>query len=297
MAVIGLGRMGAAIGYRAVQAGYQVLGYDMNADACDHAQELGIQPYHTMSSMVGSAQVIWIMVPAGNPVDNVLQEITPHLMPGAIVIDGGNSKFSDSIARAKMMHSKGFAYLDCGTSGGVYGKEKGFCLMVGGDLRAYQTVMPLLKAIAAPDGVAHVGPSGAGHYVKMVHNAIEYAMLDAYAQGFQLLKEGSFAQYNLDLARISDLWNHGAVIRSWILELTHTVLARDQKLEHVGGQVEQTGTGRWALEDAHGHNIPVPIIEQSIKTRDWSMATGGNYATKIVALLRNAFGGHTFIKK
>ena len=168
--------------------------------------------------------------------------------------------------------------------------------MVGGDQNAYDTVYPLLAAIAAPKGLGRVGSSGAGHYVKMVHNGIEYGMLQAYAEGFQILKEGSFKDQNLDLHAISGIWLHGAVIRSWLLELAHDVFARDQQFKNISGEIQESGTGRWTVEEAQAHHIPTPIIKESLQMREWSRKTGGNYATKLIALLRNAFGGHA-IKK
>ena len=212
---------------------------------------------------------------------------------GDILIDGGNSKFTDSIRRAQMLKTENIFFLDCGTSGGLQGRALGFSLMVGGDEVAYTKIHQILVAIAAPGGVGYVGPSGAGHYVKMVHNAIEYALLQAYAEGFQLLKEGSFKDTVFSLEHISGIWLNGSVIRSWILELSNDIFRKyGQKFEDVIGEIAEGGTGRWAVEDAHEHHVPARVIEESLKVREWSRKTGGDYATKIVAMLRHQFGGH-----
>lgn len=294
--IIGLGRMGSGIATRWLEKGYTVIGYDVDAVHAKEAQELGVTTVKSAVEVAYHARIIWLMVPAGPIVDAVLKELMPRLEPGDIIIDGGNSKFTDSIRRAQQLAAHQIFFLDCGTSGGLYGREQGYSLMVGGDQQAYETVYPLLVTIAAPGGLGRVGGSGAGHYVKMVHNGIEYGLLQAYAEGFQLLKEGSFKDQQLDLHAISDIWLHGAVIRSWILELAQDIFERDQQFKHISGEIQESGTGRWTVEEAQSHNIPVPVIEESLKVREWSRKTGGNYATKLVALLRNAFGGHA-VKK
>jgi 6-phosphogluconate dehydrogenase len=294
--IIGLGRMGAGIAQRWLEAGYTVIGFDVDAVHAKSAQEMGVTTVRSVAEVAHDARIIWLMVPAGPIVDEVLKELMPRLQSDDIVIDGGNSKFTDSIRRAQTLAAKNVFFLDCGTSGGLYGREHGYSLMVGGDQNAYDTVYPLLAAIAAPKGLGRVGSSGAGHYVKMVHNGIEYGMLQAYAEGFQILKEGSFKGQNLDLHAISGIWLHGAVIRSWLLELAHDVFARDQQFKNISGEIQESGTGRWTVEEAQAHHIPTPVIKESLQMREWSRKTGGNYATKLIALLRNAFGGHA-VKK
>ena len=205
--IIGLGRMGSGIAQRWLEAGYTVIGYDVDAVNKKAAQELGVTVARSLADVAHDARVIWLMVPAGPIVDDVIKELLPRLAPGDIIIDGGNSKFTDSMRRAQALEPAHIHFLDCGTSGGLYGREHGYCLMVGGEAHAYQTALPLLNAIAAPGGLGRVGPSGAGHYVKMVHNGIEYGMLQAYAEGFQLIKEGSFKDRHLDLHKISGIWN------------------------------------------------------------------------------------------
>lgn len=295
--MIGLGKMGEAIAYRAIKAGHIVIGFDPNKDACNHAQATGVQIMPSLVELVQQKlDVVWLMVPQGPLIDTTIDEMEPYLRAGAIVVDGGNTKFTDSIRRAKRLAEKNISFLDCGTSGGLNGRAEGFCLMVGGDRTAYKMLYPLLTAIAAPDGVAHIGPSGSGHYVKMVHNGIEYALLQAYAEGFHVIKEGTFKQDKLDLAQISGLWNHGAVIRSWILELINDIMCQDQEFHAISGEIESTGMGQWTVQEAHEHTISVPVIEESLLVRQQSKETGGNYGTKIVALLRNKFGGHV-VKK
>lgn len=293
--LIGLGRMGNAIAERLIAGGNEVIGFDPAQQMRLQAQQLGVVAVDSVAAVCQQAKVIWLMVPV-SAVEPVLEDVRKHQHPGAIVIDGGNSFYKDSQRRARELAQDGIAFLDCGTSGGVHGRSAGFCLMVGGDMAAYTKIDPLLTAIAAPGGLAHVGSSGAGHYVKMVHNGIEYGLLEAYAEGFQLLKKGSFAESNLDLEEIAGIWQKSSVIRSWILELTHQIFEEDQELSQVSGEIAETGMGAWTVQEAHEHDIPIEVIEDALDVRAWSRETGGDYRTKIVALLRNKFGGHT-VKK
>jgi 6-phosphogluconate dehydrogenase len=287
---IGLGRMGKAIVYRVIRGGHDVIGYDPNSLAIAEAEKIGVYAVSTIDKVAEHARIIWIMVPAGDPVDAVIKELQPHMLAGDIIIDGGNSKFTDSIRRAEELKKSGIFFIDCGTSGGLRGQGTGFSLMIGGDRMVYEKIIPLLQAIAAPSGCNYMGPSGTGHYVKMVHNGIEYALLQAYAEGFHVLKAGHFT--DLNLADIASVWRNGSVIRSWILELAHEVFLNDQTLADISGEVAESGMGRWTVEEAQEHNIPTQLIEDALEIRFWSEKTGGNYATKIVAMLRNKFGGH-----
>lgn len=292
--VVGLGKMGNAVAFRLIKAGYRVLGFDPNHQARQHLLALGGELVDRIDLIAQQTHIIWCMLPAGPLLDTVLEQFRSYLKAGSIIVDGGNSHFTDSVRRAKELSLLQIAFLDCGTSGGIHGKERGFSLMIGGDHHAFLQIEDIFKVLAAPDGYAYLGPAGAGHYVKMVHNGIEYALLESYAEGLSVLKNGSYQ--HLDLAAITRVWNHGSVIRSWILELTQTVFEHDQEFKSISGEVADNGTGRWTVQEAHEKNIPVPMIEDAVKIRDWSQKSGGNYATKIVALLRNQFGGHS-IKK
>ena len=292
--VVGLGKMGSAIVFRLTNAGFKVLGFDPDLKARQHASTYGAQVTDILEHISQQARIIWLMIPAGELIDKVLQQLQPSLQPGDIIIDGGNSHFFDSVRRAKLLKKKSIHYIDCGTSGGIAGKIKGFSLMVGGDEKIYNIIEPILKALAAPGGYGYMGPSGAGHYVKMIHNGIEYAVLQSYAEGFNLLDNGSYN--NLDLEKISKVWSHGSIIRSWILDLAHKIFKKDQELDSVGGQIQESGTGRWVVEEAYAKKIPAVLIEDALTIREWSRTTGGNYATKVVALLRHAFGGHAITK-
>jgi len=298
MGIVGLGRMGNAIAQRLITAGHQVVGFDLDKETLKKAHEIGVETVPSLEDLAFATRVIWLMVPVGKAVDDTIGQLIPHMKGGDIIVDGGNSNFHDSIRRAEMLKGQDIFFLDCGTSGGLQGRAIGFSLMVGGDEATYTKIHPLLVDIAAPGGVGYVGPSGAGHYVKMVHNAIEYALLQAYAEGFQLLKQGSFKDIVFDLEHISDIWMNGSVIRSWILELAHDVFEEyGQKFEDISGEIAEGGTGRWAVDDAKEHDVPVQVIEESLKVREWSRETGGDYATKLVAMLRHQFGGHEVKKK
>jgi len=290
--VVGLGKMGGAIAYRLIKAGHQVVGYDLNAYLYAQAKKDTVIIAANLQELAEQCAIIWILVPAGQPVDNVLDALKLHVRKGAIIIDAGNSLFTDSQRRAGQLEEQKIAFLDCGTSGGIQAKKHGFCLMVGGNKKAYEKALPYFVAVAAPQGVGYIGKSGTGHYVKMIHNGIEYGLMEAYAEGLQLIKEGTFKKEELDLAQITGLWNHGAVIRSWLLELTHDILKRDQELKNISGKVAESGTGSWTVQEAHAHSLSVPVIEKALHVRHWSRQSGGNYATKLIALMRNAFGGH-----
>lgn len=294
--VIGLGKMGNAIAYRLAQAGHTVYGFDPFDEAKLEAEKAGVTVSETIPEVAKQARIIWLFVPAGEIVDTALAQLRPHLQEGDIIIDGGNSKYTDSMRRAAALKEENIIFLDCGTSGGVHGRTHGFSLMIGGDKAAYERISDLCQAIAVPNGVGYVGPSGAGHYVKMIHNGIEYGILQAYAEGFQILHEGSFQEEHLDLEEITRIWSHGSIVRSFLLELAHDVFKEDQDLTAISGEIKEGGTGKWTLEEARAHNIPAPVLDASLRVRSWSRDTGGNYATKVVQMLRHAFGGHP-IKK
>jgi len=299
LGIIGLGKMGNAIAYRVIRGGYQVVGFDLNEQAKKEAEKIGVDVVSDLADLAERADVIWLMVPVGDrsvddSVDDTIEKLIPHLDDGDIIVDGGNSNFKDSVKRAQELEKHGIYFLDCGTSGGLHGRDLGFSLMVGGQKKAYDKIVPLLQIIAIKDGFGYMGPSGSGHYVKMVHNGIEYALLQAYAQGFHLLKEGVYE--NLDLEKISQVWRNGSIIRSWILDLVHEIYSEKMDFSKVVGSIAEGGTGRWAVDEAKEQNIPLSVIEESLRIRKWSRETDGNYATKLVALLRNKFGGHEFKK-
>lgn len=293
--IIGLGKMGKAIAQRLINANHEIFGFDVNSKILDQAHTIGVKKAKNIKDLAEHVRIFWLMVPAGEIVDKVLEELRPFLIGRDIIVDGGNSKFTDTIRRAQELAKAGVHFLDCGTSGGLRGAEIGFSLMVGGNYDAFKEIEPLLQAIAAPNGFAHMGQSGTGHYVKMVHNGIEYALMQSYAEGFNLLKNGYFKELNL--AKISSVWSNGAVIRSWLLQLCHEIFLEDQELEHISGKVAESGMAQWTVEDAQKHDIPVQLIEDALEIRFWSQETGGNYATQIVAMLRNKFGGHNVEKK
>jgi len=291
LGIVGLGKMGNAIAQRVINGGYEVVGFDVDQESLKKFEKIGAETATDLSDLAERADVIWIMVPAGKPVDLVIKKLLPHLQDGNILIDGGNSNFKDSQRRALELKKHGIYFIDCGTSGGLRGREIGFCLMVGGDEDVYLRILPILEVIGAKGGVGYMGASGAGHYVKMIHNAIEYGLLQAYSEGLHLLKEG--ACENLDLEKITKIWLHGSIIRSFILELAHEIYEEKKDFSKISGEIGGGETGRWAVQEAKEQGVPLRVIEESLNIRKLSGQTGGNYATKLVAILRNKFGGHS----
>ena len=290
--IIGLGRMGNAIAFRALDGGFTVYGFDRDEKICKEAEQMGVTIVSSIKELASETRLVWLMVPIEH-VDTVLEELVPHLKEDDIVVDGGNSYYEDSIRRAKWLQKDGIIFLDCGTSGGIAGKGKGFCLMVGGDQSAYTKIHPILASIAAPGGVGHFGPSGVGHYVKMVHNGIEYGLLQAYAEGFEIIKDGTFKDISIDLEELSRVWRSSSVIRSFLLGLAHEIFQEDQELHDIVGEIAEGGTGRWTYQEAEKHHIPVPILREALETRRKSHKPDGQtYATKLIAMLRKKFGGH-----
>jgi 6-phosphogluconate dehydrogenase len=233
--------------------------------------------------------VIWIMVPSGKPVDDTIDALVPHLGRGDVLIDGGNSNYRDSARRAAALRARGIEFIDSGTSGGIWGLENGYCLMVGGTREAVARCEPVFRTLAPPDGFAHVGPSGAGHFVKMIHNGIEYAMLEAYAEGYEIL--AAKKEFGLDLHRIAALWNRGSVVRSWMNELAERAFARDPTLAGLRGYVEDSGEGRWTVQEAIDLDVPAPAIALSLFAR-FRSRQDESFGAKVIAALRNEFGGH-----
>jgi 6-phosphogluconate dehydrogenase len=285
--IIGLGKMGGGIAQRIAQAGHAVFGYDPYLQS---TLDFPITVVSDIKTVMHHTHIIIIMIPAGELIDQTLQAICAYATAHTVIIDGGNSNFHDSIRRAAWCKQKGFTFLDCGTSGGLHGKTQGYCLMIGGNKDTYEALIPLWQALAAPNGYVYTGPSGSGHYVKMVHNGIEYGILQAYAEGFHLLRKGHFKDINL--SAVAHAWEHGSVIRSWLLELLAAGLSKNAELTTIPGKVGENGTGRWMQEDAEKHHIPTPVLQAALNVRAQSQKSGGNYGTKVISLARLLFGGH-----
>ena len=288
---VGFGRMGGNMVKRLLDRGHEVAVYARRAEVRAEAAGLGASPASSIADLVGhlaSPRVVWMMIPAGQAVDTTLGELTPLLSRGDIIVDGGNSWYRDSVRRSQAAATHSLHYVDAGTSGGIWGLKVGYCLMVGGAPEAVRMVEPAFKDLAPEGGYLHVGPSGAGHFVKMVHNGIEYGMMQAYAEGFAILREG---QYKIDLRAVSALWNHGSVVRSWLLELAELAFAEDPDLRSLRGYVEDSGEGRWTVQEAIDRNVPAPIITLSLLQRLRSRQEE-NFGDKVLAALRQQFGGH-----
>jgi len=289
--IIGLGRMGSGLTVRLLQGSHQVMVYDRAADAVRALASKGATATSSLEDLgqkLKAPRIFWLMIPAGPPVDDTIQRLSATLSPGDVIIDGGNSNYNDSIRRAEELRSQQIEFLDVGVSGGIWGLKVGFNLMVGGNHAVFKQVEPIFQTLAQPDGYAYVGPSGAGHYSKMVHNGIEYSMLQAYAEGFEILKASPFA---FDLVQLSRLWNHGSVIRSWLLELAQAAFERDPELADIKGYVEDSGEGRWTLQEAIDHAVPAPALAMSLFMR-FRSRQDDSFSAKVLAALRNEFGGH-----
>jgi len=281
--LVGLGRMGAGMAERWRRAGHEVVGYDRNPDVRD------VGSLQELVGRLEAPRLVWVMVPSGDPTEQTLRELAGRVARGDIVVDGGNSHYKDSVRHASELGERGVRFLDIGVSGGIWGLEVGFCLMAGGPRDAYDEIEPALAALAPQGGYAHVGPSGAGHFTKMVHNGIEYAMLQAYAEGFDLLQAAS--EFELDLHQVASLWNHGSVVRSWLLELAERAFEKDPALAGLEGYVEDSGEGRWTVLDAVERGVAADAIAHSLFAR-FTSRDDNAFAMRVIAALRNEFGGH-----
>ncbi len=294
---VGLGKMGMNMVTRLRRDdAHRVIACDRMPALTAQAEQTGAVGASSLQDLVSKLarpRAVWVMVPSGAPTEETIETLSGILEPDDIIVDGGNTKFHDDVRRAAALKNKRIHYVDAGTSGGIWGLQEGYCLMVGGDKDAVARLEPVLTTLAPPDGWAHVGGHGAGHYVKMVHNGIEYSMMQGYAEGFELMAK---SDYNLDLFKIADLWMHGSVVRSWLLELGAGALKEDPKLDGLKGYVQDSGEGRWMLMDALDKDVPVPTLSTALFTRFRSRQEEP-FAEKMLAALRQAFGGHSVKRK
>lgn len=292
--IVGLGRMGSNIVKRLINKDHQVVAYDIDSATLESALSNGAIPVNSLSDLVmklAPPRIIWIMLPPGSPTEDTITSLTNLLKNGDTIIDGGNSNYIDSIHRSNHLNTLGLDFIDVGTSGGIWGAKQGFSLMIGGDYRAFQKIEPIFKALAPSEnkGYGYVGPSGAGHFTKMIHNGIEYGLMQAYAEGFEIMK--AKREFDLDLYQIAKIWSDGSVIRSWLLELTAKLLKDNQELSNVRGYVEDSGEGKWAVMEALNLGIPTPVMALSLQRR-YQSRQGTSFGAKIVESMRNQFGGH-----
>ena len=296
LGMIGLGRMGANMTERLVLGGHRVISYDCSAEAIQQVVDKGAVGAHSLADFakqLSLPRAVWLMVPAGEPVDQTIEQLLPHLATGDVIIDGGNSNYKDSIRRAEKLKQRGMHFVDAGTSGGIWGLKVGYCMMVGGEQEIVDRLGPIFKTLAPKDGYAHIGPNGAGHFVKMIHNGIEYGMLQAYGEGFELLKASRF---DLDLGKIAHLWNQGSVVRSWLLELAESAFAKDPQMSSIRGYVEDSGEGRWTVMEAIERDVPATVLTHSLFAR-FASRQEDSFSAKVIAALRNEFGGHAVKKE
>ena len=291
LGMVGLGRMGSNMTLRLLRGGHEVVVYDVDAEAVQASASEGAVAASSLREMVSKLEpprAVWVMVPAGAITEKAVSELAELLRPGDTIVDGGNSRYTDTIERASTLFKKGISFVDCGTSGGIWGLEEGFCLMIGSDVEEFQTLEPIFRTLAPDDGYARVGPPGAGHFVKMVHNGIEYSLMQGYAEGFELMTSSEF---DLDLAQIAEVWRHGSVVRSWLLDLLASALIEDPGLTQLSDYVEDSGEGRWTLEEAIAHAVPMPGLSAALFTR-FASRQDESFSGKVLAALRKEFGGH-----
>jgi 6-phosphogluconate dehydrogenase len=299
LSMIGLGKMGGNMTRRLLQGGHQVVVYDRGAEAVTQLASEGAIPADSLANVVHQLEApraVWLMLPAGDVTEETIHQLSELLAAGDIVIDGGNSNYKDSIRRAGMLQPKGIHFVDVGTSGGIWGLTEGYSMMIGGEAAALEVLRPALETLApaADRGWGHVGPSGAGHFTKMIHNGIEYGMMQAYAEGFEIMRAKQ--DFGLDLHQIAEIWRHGSVVRSWLLDLTANALKEDQNLSDLRGWVADSGEGRWTVAEAIDQDVPAPVITLSLLMRFVSRQDD-SYGAKLLAAMRNQFGGHAVRKE
>jgi len=298
LAIIGLGKMGMNMATRLVRGGHRVVGYARTAATVEEAIRNGAEGANSLEEVVGklnAPRIVWVMVPAGKATDSTIEQLSNLMEKGDIIIDGGNSNYKDSERHASELEPKGIEFLDCGTSGGIWGISEGYSMMIGGKPEVVEKMRPIFETLAPgkDKGWGHMGPHGAGHYVKMVHNGIEYGMMQAYAEGFSILKAKD--EFNLDLAKISHVWQYGSVVRSWLLDLAANALDEDTELEEIKPWVADSGEGRWTVFESIDLDVPAPVITLALQMR-FASRDNENYTARMLAALRNQFGGHA-IKK
>ena len=289
--MVGLGKMGANMSLRLLRGGHEVVAFDIDPAAVEKTAADGATGASSLSDLVSKLETprsVWLMLPAGEVTERALSDLSERLAPGDVVIDGGNSRYVDSVRRATDLFKKGIAFVDCGTSGGIWGLEEGFCLMIGADTEEFERLEPVFKTLAPADGYARVGPPGAGHFVKMVHNGIEYGLMQAYAEGFELMRSSDL---KLDIEGIAQLWRHGSVVRSWLLDLLASALEEDPELAKLSDFVADSGEGRWTLQEAIDRGVPMPALSAAMFARFTSQQEV-SFAGKVLAALRKEFGGH-----
>ena len=293
---VGLGKMGFNMVQHLVECRHHVVVFDLSAELVVTLSEEGAvasSSLHQLASMLPSPRLIWLMVPAGTPVDATIDTLLPSLQPGDIIIEGGNSHYTESVKRAARLNEQGIYFLDAGTSGGLEGARRGACIMVGGDKRAYDIIEKLLKDLCVENGYGYMGPSGSGHFAKMVHNGVEYGMMQAIGEGFDLLASSGY-DFNLD--EVSKVWANGSVIRGWLMDLAARAFQKDPKLDYLSGRIADSGEGRWTIEAALEHEVSIPVIAASLFTR-YRSRSEDNISDRVVAALRHEFGGHAFSEK
>ena len=299
LAMIGLGKMGANMTERLVKGGHRVVGYDLNPESVVQVVAKGAEGADSLQDLAGrlsDPQVVWIMVPAGGPVDQTIEALLPFLRPGAVIIDGGNSYYRDTLRRAEQCASSGVSVIDCGTSGGIWGLNEGYSMMVGGDQEVVENLRPIFETLApaADQGWGRVGPAGSGHFVKMVHNGIEYGLMQAYAEGLAIMEAKE--NFGLDLHQIAEIWRYGSVVRSWLLDLTAEALSENPAMEGIAPFVPDSGEGRWTVFEAIDLNVAAPIITNSLFRRI-SSRDEEEYADRVLSAMRQKFGGHAIKKE
>ncbi|MBI5967211.1 MAG: decarboxylating 6-phosphogluconate dehydrogenase [Deltaproteobacteria bacterium] len=295
--MIGLGRMGMNMARRLLKGGRKVVAYNRTRDRTIEIAKYGARGAYSLEELVNTLKpprIVWLMLPAGRPVDQFIGQLGGLLSKGDIIVEGGNSFYKDDIRHAQELRPLGIHYLDVGVSGGIWGLKIGYCLMIGGEQKIYRYLEPIFETLAPKDGYLYCGETGAGHFAKMIHNGIEYGMMSAYGEGFELLQASPYGK-NLDLAKVAHLWNQGSVVRSWLLELAEAALKKDKNLSSIKGYVEDSGEGRWTVQQAVDMAVPAPVISASLFQRFRSRQTD-SFSDKILAALRKEFGGHAVVK-